>query len=152
MTPLDATALSPDRLAGMLRAWAAGAPAANAVDLLIDHDVWPRRADFRAALVDAVDDGWGLNGTIEPLAAVDGCGIEAYLATATCSGSDAALLRLAACLAGVTSHHPFASMAAEFDDVTARLVVAALARRLGLTSREPTLAGATGDRCHGGDR
>ncbi len=45
-----------DRLTAALRAGAAGhLPGEAAVALLVEHDVWPRRADFRA-FVDYTDD------------------------------------------------------------------------------------------------
>jgi len=55
VTTIDAETLTAQALAPMLRAWAAGLLAGEAaVELLIRHDVWLHRTDFRAALFDAV--------------------------------------------------------------------------------------------------
>ena len=136
MITLDAARLTPEQLAPMLRAWAAGILASQAaIELLIRHDVWLRRPDFRAALVDAVTDGWGPGGTIQPLAAVDWDGVETYLDTAICSRSDAAVLRLAASLAGVTVQDSLLAMTSSLDDVNATLILDALAHRFGWHER-----------------
>ena len=85
----------------MLRAWAAGLyPSEAAVELLIAHGGWLRRRDFLASLVDAVDDGWGPRGQVVPMASIDWERVEGFLAQAHASSSEAALLRLAASLAG----------------------------------------------------
>ena len=137
MTTLDPARLSPEQLAPMLRAWARGMLATEAaVDLLIRHDLWLRREDFRAALVDAVDDGWGTGGSIEPMAAVDWDGVQTYLGTAVWSRSEAAVLRLAASLAGATPTTSRAEMTSGLDDLNAALVLDALARRFGWHERD----------------
>jgi hypothetical protein len=72
MTSINPTTFSGDELAPMLRAWAGGALASEAaVELVIAHRTWLRRADFKARLVDAVDDGWGPGGSVVPMAAID---------------------------------------------------------------------------------
>ena len=137
MTTLDPARLSAEQLAPMLRAWARGMLATEAaVDLLIRHDVWLRRGDFRAALVDAVDDGWGTGGSIEPMAAVEWDGVQTYLGTAVWSRSEAAVLRLAASLAGATLTTSLAEMTSGLDDLNAALVLDALARRFGWGERD----------------
>ena len=136
MTTIDAETLTAQALAPMLRARAAGLLAGEAaVELLIRHDVWLHRTDFRAALVDAVDDGWGSGGSIEPLAAVDWDAVETYLETAVCARSEAAILRMAASLAGVTVRDSLLAMTSSLDDVNATLVLDALAHRFGWHER-----------------
>ena len=136
MTTIDAETLTAQALAPMLRAWAAGLLAGEAaVELLIRHDVWLHRTDFRAALIDAVDDGWGTGGTIEPLAAIDREGVERFLEAALCSRSEAGRLRLAASLAGNTTRNSLLGMTASLDDVNSTLVLDALARRFGWHER-----------------
>src|SRR5919206_4978256 len=103
MTTLDPTKLASAQLAPMLRAWAAGLyPSEAAVELLIAHGSWMRRRDFLTALVDVVDDGWGPRGEVVPTASVDWERVEGFLAHAHASSSEAAVLRLAASLAGTT--------------------------------------------------
>ncbi len=147
MTSLDPESLSAEQLAPMLRAWAAGLLAGEAaVELLIRHDVWLHRRDFRAALVDAVDDGWGTGGSIEPMAAVDWERVENFLDTAPSSSSEARILRLAASLAGAALRDSLLAMTASLDDTNATLVLRALAHRFGWHERgrtvEIALAGA----------
>lgn len=132
MTTVDATTLDADQLAGMLRAWAAGVYASEAAtELLIAHDFWLHSTRFRAELVDAVDDGWGPRGAIEPLAAIDWDGVEAFLETAPCSRSEAGVLRLAASLAGANVRESLLAMTSGLDDTNAARVLDALGHRFG---------------------
>jgi len=136
VTTLNPAQLTAEQLAPMLRSWADGLPASEAaVDLLIRHDTWLRREDFRTALVDAVDSGWGTRGTTEPLAAVDWDGVEGFLDSAACSRSEAGVLRLAASLAGAALARSLAEMTCGLDEANADLVLQALAHRFGWHER-----------------
>jgi hypothetical protein len=136
MTTLDPTTLTVEELAPMLRAWAVGIYAGEAaVELLIAHDSWLRRRDFLSTLVDAVVDGWGPEGVIVPMASIDWDRVEAFLATAPASSSEAAILRLAASLAGATNTTPLRDLTGGLDDANAALVLDALAHRYGWHER-----------------
>jgi hypothetical protein len=139
MTTLDSTTLDATTLAPMLRSWAAGLFTGEAaVELLIAHDTWLHRADFRGRLVDAVDDGWARDGGIEPMASIDWDAVEDFLTEAPCSTSEAGILRLAASLAGTEVTTPLAMMTASLDDTNAALVLDALAHRFGWHERGHT--------------
>jgi hypothetical protein len=136
VSTIDPSTLTPTQLAPMLRAWAAGLyPSEAAVELLIAHGRWLRRRDFLACLVDAVDDGWGPRGEVVHMASIDWERVEAFLAQAGASSSEAAVLRFAASLAGVPGGPSVLEMTAGLDDVNAGLVLEALARRCGWHER-----------------
>jgi hypothetical protein len=69
-----------------------------AVQLLLAHDVWPRRGDFLATCVEVDDDGWTRDGTAT-LAAVDWDAARRLTESARASSSEVAILRLAAAIA-----------------------------------------------------
>lgn len=132
MTDIDPTTLTPAQLEPMLRAWAAGLyPSEAAVELLIAHGAWLRRRDFLASLVDAVDDGWGPRGQVVPMASIDWERVEGFLAQAPASSSEAALLRLAASLAGAVGGSSLLAMTSSLDEANAGWVLEALAHRFG---------------------
>jgi hypothetical protein len=100
---LDPETISPDQLATMLRAWAAGLYTSEAaVELLIAHGQWLARRDFRQALVDAVDDGWGRGGDVVPMASIDWDGVPDFLAQPEvgASSSEVTILKFAASMVG----------------------------------------------------
>ena len=136
MTSIDPTTLTADELAPMLRAWASGMFASEAaVELLIAHDVWPRRRDFLFTLVDAVDDGWGPRGSVVPMAAIDWDRVEAFLVSAPASRSEISVLRCAASLAGAAVNVPLHDATAALDETNSALVVNAIAHRCGWHQR-----------------
>ena len=81
--------------------------------------------------MDAVDDGWGPHGQVVPMASVDWERVEGFLAQAHASSSEAALLRLAASLAGAEGAPSLLAMTASLDEVNAGRVLEALAHRFG---------------------
>lgn len=122
MSSLDPTTLTPDQLTAMLRAWASGLYSDEAAtDLLIAHRVWLTRLDFLTTCVDAIDDGWTRDGTT-PMASIDWDRAAHVADQASCSTSEAAVLRLAASLAG-TGTGSLADLARGLDATnTARLL------------------------------
>jgi hypothetical protein len=139
MTTVDPTTLTAEELAPMLRAWANGLFASEAaVELLIAHDVWPRRRDFLFTLVDAIDDGWGPRGTVVPMASIDWDRVEAFLVSVQASRSEMSVLRLAASLAGATVSRPLHDSTAGLDETNITLVLNAIAHRCGWHERGTT--------------
>src|SRR5262245_7363955 len=111
--------LTPDQLAHLLRAWAAGSYADEAaVELLVTHGSWLRRSDFLAACVDYDHDGT----TAAAWIAWDTIASFLDRADTGCSGSEARILRLASELAGVDSGHALAELLSSLDDRNSRLV------------------------------
>ena len=138
-TTIDPTTLTPDELAPMLRAWAGGLYTCEAaVELLIHHETWLRRRDFRFTLVDAVIDGWGPEGVVEPMASIDWDRVEAFLDVAPASRSEASILRIAASLAGAQTNGCLRELTTSLDDVNSALVLDAFARRFGWHERGRT--------------
>jgi len=136
MTSIDPTTLTSEELAAMLRAWASGLfPSEASVQLLIAHDVWLHRRDFRLTLVDAVDDGWGPKGTVVPMASIDWDRVEAFLVSAPASTSEVSVLRLAASLAGTAISVPLRDATKGLDETNAALVLDAVAHRCGWHER-----------------
>ena len=136
MTSIDPTTLTADELAPMLRAWASGMFASEAaVELLIAHDVWPRRRDFLFTLVDAIDDGWGPRGSVVPMAAIDWDRVEAFLVSAPASRSEISVLRCAASLAGAAVNVPLRDATAALDETNSALVLNPIAHRCGWHER-----------------
>jgi hypothetical protein len=136
VTDIDPTTLTPAQLEPMLRAWAAGLyPSEAAVELLIAQGAWLQRRDFLATLVDAVEDGWGPRGQVVPMASIDWERVEGFLAQAPSSSGEAALLRLAASLAGATGGPSLLAMTASMDEANAGRVLEALAHRFGWHER-----------------
>lgn len=104
MTKLDPTTFDPGRLAGMLAAWAEGDYAGEAATGLLVHGArghWLHRRDFLTTCVQAIDDGWSIDGPV-PMAIIDWEAVEAFLtAGAAASSGELSVLRAAASLAGV---------------------------------------------------
>ena len=120
----------------MLRSWADGAFAVEAaVELVIAHRTWLTRSDFRARLVDAVQDGWGPAGTIVPMATIDWGQVPAFLEDVPSSSSESAILMFASSLAGGHRGASVLAMTAGLDDSNAALVLEALAHRFGWHER-----------------
>jgi len=91
------TAVAGEPLAGQLRAWARGIyPDEAAVELLISHDTFLRRADFTSRFISTSASGDGTG-----LAAIDwAAAITALDVSLPCSGGEQRMLRLAASLGG----------------------------------------------------
>jgi hypothetical protein len=124
------TTLTPDQLAALLRASAAGYYADEAAaELVCGHRSWLTRRDFLAACVNYDHDG------TSPVAWIDWPAVPGYVERAACSSSEARVLRLAAELAGVDTGHPLADLLTGLDDHNTRLVLFALAHALHTGSR-----------------
>jgi hypothetical protein len=119
------TTLTPDQLAALLRASAAGWYATEAAaQLLCEHRSLLTRADFLAACVDYDHDG------TTPVAWVTWDAIPAFVGRAPLSSSEARILRLAAELGGTDTGVPLAELLSGLDDTNARLVLGAIAHVL----------------------
>ena len=141
MPTLDPETISPDQLATMLRAWAAGLYTSEAaVELLIAHGHWLVRGDFRQALVDAVDDGWGRGGDVVPMASIDWDAVGDFLEQPDvgASSSEVTILKLAASMAGARGPTSLMEITGSLDETNARLVLDALAHRFGWHERGTT--------------
>jgi hypothetical protein len=124
------TTLTPDQLAALLRAWAAGYYADEAAaQLLCEHRTWLTRPDFLAACVEYDHDG------TTPAAWVVWDAVPDFLDRMACSSSEARVLRLAAELAGVDTGLPLAELLSSLDDRNSRLVVDAIAHALRVGGR-----------------
>jgi hypothetical protein len=135
---LDPETISPDQLATMLRSWASGLYASEAaVDLLIAHGTWLARRDFRHALIDAVDDGWGRGGDVEPMASIDWDAVSEFLERPDvgASSSEITILKLAASMAGARNSDSLMEITGSLDETNSRLVLDALAHRFGWHER-----------------
>lgn len=118
----------------MLAAQADGLYPAEAAVLVLTHaagEYWLRRAELREA-VTAVDDGWGRDGT-QPMAHLD---VEHALAlldagALPCSSSEAALLRIAASLAGAPLTQGLGQLVANLDERNLAVVLDAIAHARG---------------------
>ena len=103
MASIDPSTLTPERLAPMLRAWAAGLYAEEAaVDLLIAHRTWLTRRDFLTRLVDVETEAWTPGGIPVPQASIDWDTVAMFTdgGALPASSSETVILRLAASLAG----------------------------------------------------
>jgi hypothetical protein len=124
------TTLTPDQLAPLLRASAAGWYATEAAtELLCEHRSLLTRADFLAACVDYDHDG------TTPVAWVTWDAIPGYVDRAPLSSSEARILGLAAELAGTDTGTPLAELLSGLDDGNARLVADAIAHALRIGGR-----------------
>ena len=95
MSPVDPMSLPLSSIRSALVAGAAGLYREEAaVDLLVAHDVWPRRGDFLRSCVEVDDDGWTRDGTAE-LASVNWDAARRLSESVPASSSEVALLRLA---------------------------------------------------------
>jgi hypothetical protein len=120
--------LTLDKLTACLRVGARGAYATEAaVELLIAHQTWLRRADFRAACVD--DDG-------HTLAWIEWDTVVDFLNDAPSSTSEESLLLIAAELIGVDTHIPLGHLLTGLDDHDARIVLDAIAHAARVDVRE----------------
>lgn len=119
--------LTLDKLAACLRVGARGAYATEAaVELLIAHGTWLRRADFRTACVD--DDG-------HTLAWIEWDTVIDFLNDTPSSTSEESMLLIAAELIGVDTHVPLGHLLTGLDDRNSRLVVDAIAHALAMGVR-----------------
>ena len=133
MTAIDPTTLDPGELGEMLAAWADGDYATEAAVGLLTHaagGLWLRRNDFRAACIEAVDDGWSRHGTV-PMAVIDWDDVRTFLgAGVPASSGEASVLRTAASLAGMDAG-PLREVTASLDVGNLGQVLDALAHRAG---------------------
>ena len=124
------TTLTPDQLAALLRAGAAGFYTDEAAaQLLTEHHTWLTRADFLTACVEYDHDG------TTPCAWVVWEAVPAFLDGAGCSSSEARVLRLATEFAGVDVGEPLAELLSDLDDHNSRLVVDAIVHALQIGGR-----------------
>ena len=124
------TTLTPDQLAHLLRASAAGYYTDEAAaELLCGHRSWLTRRDFLAACVNYDHDGKA------PVAWVDWVAVPAFADRAACSSSEARILCLAAELAGVDTGHPLAELLSSLDDTNSELVLSTVAHALHIGGR-----------------
>jgi len=125
----DAVALSLDQIATALRAWARGLyPLEAAVELLIAHDTWLRRSDFRRSALWISDDGPILIG-------VDWAAAGDLAERAPASRSEISMLTVATSLA---SHHPaprLGDLLSGLDRANVALVLHAIAHTAGWHER-----------------
>jgi hypothetical protein len=124
------TTLTPDQLAALLRASAAGWYATEAAtQLLCGHRSLLGRADLLAACVEYDHDG------TTAVAWVVWDAIPGYVDRAALSSSETRILRLAAELAGTDTGVPLDELLCGLDDDNARLVLDAIAHALRLDHR-----------------
>jgi hypothetical protein len=110
--------LEPSEIAEGLRTWATGvATTEAAVELLIGHGAWLRRADFTELL-------WVEDDTI----GFDPDELAGLVFLATASRSEVAVLQLAVGLLGLDLVDPLAQVLVSLDDPTLALVLEAAAR------------------------
>ncbi|NLT53665.1 MAG: hypothetical protein GXX79_03655 [Actinomycetales bacterium] len=134
MASIDPSTLTPERLAPMLRAWAAGLYAEEAaVDLLIAHRTWLTRRDFLTRLVDVETEAWTPGGIPVPQASIDWDTVAMFTdgGALPASSSETVILRLAASLAGTPMTTSVRDLTAHLDPVNGRYVLDALAHRWG---------------------
>ena len=125
------TTLTPHALAALLRAGAEGLYATEAAaELLIEHRRWLERDDFQLHCVD-LDDEDG-----HQMAWVDWPAVPGFVDEATCSTTEAQVLRLAAELAGTDTGVPVGELLTRLDDRNGPLVVAAVSH-VALRGRRP---------------
>jgi hypothetical protein len=119
--------LTLDKLTACLRVGARGAYATEAaVELLIAHGTWLRRADFRAACVD--DDG-------HTLAWIEWDTVVDFLNDAPASTSEESMLLIAAELIGVDTGTPLGHLLTGLDAHNTRIVLDAIAHACALHVR-----------------
>lgn len=132
--------LSHDQLVSALRAGAEGSYLAeSAVELLIAHGTWLRRADFLGRAVEVSPPPTGGD---QLLAFVDWPA--ALASDLPAAASERQMLEIAAEVAGVDSHRSLGDLVTGLDDANVGLVVSAVVRaRSGAASR-PILVGPLG--------
>jgi hypothetical protein len=110
------------------------------VELLIAHGHGLARRDFRHALVDGVDDGWGRSGGVEPMASIDWDAVGEVLEQPDvgASASEVTILKLAASMAGACGPASPMEITGVLDETNGRLVLDALAHRFGWHGRGTT--------------
>jgi hypothetical protein len=122
----------PAQLAKWLRDQAAGSYLHEAaVGLVIDHGVWLYRQDFIDALVLKLDD----EPSFPPLAHIEWDDVVDFLDECPCSSSEAAVLRLAASLAGAPVGGALGDLVTRLDTRNIGLVLDAVAHANGLHDR-----------------
>lgn len=134
---LDTGDIELEELHARLRAWAAGIYAGEAaVELLITHDVWLRRRDFRDRCVIACEpwddepamaalDWSAVAGVVDPAGSIQpGEHLPA-------SSSEKAVLALVASLAGAPLRQSLRDLITGLDETNTRLVLHAIARAAG---------------------
>ncbi|UVS81809.1 hypothetical protein [Actinokineospora sp. UTMC 2448] len=122
--------ITPEQLAGALRAQAAGVNSLEAaVGLLIEHGTWLHHPDFRAFVTYHPDSG---------LASIDWANVAHALARGTVLGSSNSALQVLGIACELAGHSlPFgqrwtlAELTAGLGRVNAALVLQAIARRMG---------------------
>lgn len=130
LEPDAVKALDGTELAAMLRAWAERSyPCEAAVELLVAHGMWLRRSDFRAAAVDAIDEGWTRDGTA-PMASVDWTAAALFASKAPCSSSERSVL-LAACSLGGHDAGALTVLTRSLDRANLTLLLQAVAHAAG---------------------
>lgn len=118
--------LALDTLVAGLDATARSTPTDEAaVRLLVAHDHWLHRADFVDSLVMADRERCR-----PPVVWIYWHAVAEFVDLAPCSTSEAAVLRIAASLAGVDTRRPLSELLAGLDDTNAALVADALAHAL----------------------
>jgi hypothetical protein len=118
----------------MLRAKAEGDYADEAAtELLIAYGTWLARGDFRAKLVEAVDDGWSRHGQV-PMAFIDWKGVPDFLHETPTSSGEAGILRIAASIAGADTG-PLSVLTYSLDPTNTEFVLQALAHAAGWHER-----------------
>lgn len=124
--PLPLAGWGHREVAAALRLGAGGALGEEAaVELLIAHDVWLHRSAFRRDTLDVVD--------ADPrVLAVDWAAVLAHAGTSPASGSEIAVLRIAAGLAGHDSGCSLRDLLTGLDRTNAGHVVRAVAHTTGL--------------------
>ena len=124
------TTLTPDQLAALLRASAAGFYADEAaVQLICGHRSLLGRADFVTGCIEYDHDGKA------PSVCIDWSAVVEFSDHPPLSGSEARILRLAAELAGHASGQPLAELLSSLDDNNARPVLDAITHALTLGGR-----------------
>jgi hypothetical protein len=125
--------LALNALVAGLEATAASTPTDEAaVALLVAHDHWLHRPDFVDCLVMTDRERCS-----PPVAWIYWHEVPAFLADAPCSSSEAAVLRIAASLAGHDPQRPLAELLSGLDDTNAAHVADALAHVLTRGGRRP---------------
>ena len=127
MSPVDPMTLPLSVIREALTACARGLYREEAaVQLLIGHDVWPRRGDFLARCVEVDDDGWTRDGTAT-LASVDWDAARVLAGSAPGASSERAMLHLAAAI----GNGQLGGFATSLDHINVGLLLDAIAHTAG---------------------
>ena len=126
----DVTGLTFDQIATGLRAWARGLyPLEAAVEVLLAHRGWLHRTDFRRAALWISDDGPSFIG-------IDWAAVATFAGRAPASGSEIAMLCVAASLAGQDVHRPLGDLLSGLDQTNTAIVLHAIAHTAGWHERD----------------